>query len=140
VKVTTTTPSIRTSATPPASAFSAQIEAIAGVRHAGSVGETLGRLVGDEDVDVLAQRALVAFQRLDVVGLLVGDRLGSVALAAHGIDGDDRPLDRQHGEQLRDSDDFVGFLAHLDLAQDQLLACREGRDPVDRGLAVGFPG
>src|SRR3972149_6806751 len=41
--------------------------------------ETAGLLLGGENLDVLAQRALIAFERQDVVGLLVQDFLGDVA-------------------------------------------------------------
>ena len=55
------------------------------------IGEALGLLFGDEYLDILTQRSLVAFQRQDVIGALVEDRLGDIPLAAHGIDGHDRP-------------------------------------------------
>jgi hypothetical protein len=40
-------------------------------------------------------------------------------LAAHGIDGYDGTLDRQHIEKRRDGDDLVRFIRHLDLAEHQ---------------------
>ena len=97
--------------------------------------EAVGLLLGDEELDILAQRALVAFQREDVIGLLVEDFLGDVALAAHRVDGHDGALDRHHVEQLGDGDDLVRLLRHLDLAEHEALARREGRDHVDRRLA-----
>ena len=57
------------------------------------VGETPLFLLVCEQLDVVAQRALVALQGQDVVGLLVDDLLGDGALAAHGVDGDDGALD-----------------------------------------------
>jgi hypothetical protein len=60
---------------------------------------------------------LIAFQRENVVGLLVDHLPGDLALAAHRIDGHDRPLDLQHVEELGDSNDFVGLFRDLDLAQ-----------------------
>ena len=41
-------------------------------------------------------------------------------------------LDRHHLQQLRDRDNFVRFLRHLHLPEDEALARREGRDHVDR--------
>ena len=69
--------------------------------------EANGLLLGDEDFDILPQRALVAFQREDIISLLVDDLLRDVALTSHGIDGYDRALDRQQVEKLRDRDDLV---------------------------------
>jgi hypothetical protein len=60
---------------------------------------------------------LIAFQRENVVGLLVDHLLGDLALAAHRINGHDRPLDRQHVQKLRDSNDFVRLFRDLDLPQ-----------------------
>ena len=94
--------------------------------------EVPGFLLGHEKLDILTQRALIAFQREDVVGLLVDDFRSDVALAAHRIDGHDGPLDRQHVEQLGDGDDLVGLFRHLDLAEHEALARGEGRDHVDR--------
>lgn len=48
-----------------------------------------GFLLGDEQSDVLLQRALVAFERQDIVGFLVNDLPGYRTLASHGIDGHD---------------------------------------------------
>ena len=79
--------------------------------------EAVGLLFGGKELDILAQRALIAFEGEDVIGLLVDDLLGNVALAAHGVDGDDRPLDHQHAEERRNSDDLVGFFRHFDLPE-----------------------
>ena len=103
-----------------------------------AVGEVAGLLLGDEELHVVVQRTLVALQGEHVVGLLVDDRLGDVALAAHGIDGHDGAFDRQHVEQLRDSADLVGLLRHLDLAEHQALPRGEGRDHVDRRLGAAL--
>src|SRR5215468_11657028 len=46
----------------------------------------------------------------------------------------DSAFDRQHPEQRRDRDDFVGLLRHLDLPKHQSLARRERRNHVDRLL------
>src|SRR5436190_5344686 len=83
-------------------------------------------LLGHEEFDILAQRALIAFQRKNVIGLLVDDLLSDIALATHRIDGHDRPFDRQHLQELGDGDDLVGLLRHLDLAEYEALTCCEG--------------
>ena len=48
--------------------------------------EAVGLLLGGKELDILAQRALIAFEGEDVIGLLVDDLLGNVARAAHGVD------------------------------------------------------
>ena len=75
---------------------------------------------------------MVAFEREDVIGLLIQDFLGDVALAAHRVDGHDGTLDRHHVEQRRDGDDFVRLFRHLDLPEREPLARCEGRSHVDR--------
>src|SRR6201987_5473500 len=77
--------------------------------------EAVGLLLCGEKLDVLAKSALVAFECENVVGLLGQDFRCDVALAAHSIDSHDSAFDRQHLEQRRDRDDFVGLLRHLDL-------------------------
>src|SRR5208283_1346860 len=92
--------------------------------------EANGFLLGDEDIDILTQRALVAFQRQDIVSLLVDDLLRDVSLTPHGINGHDRALDRQRVEKLRDRYDLVGFFSPFELSQDEPLTSREGRNDM----------
>ena len=93
-------------------------------------------LLVDEELDVVFERALIAFEGEDVIGFLVDDRLRDVALAAHRVDGHDRPLDLQHAQELGDGDDLVGLLRHLDLTENQTLSRGESRHDVDRTLGV----
>src|SRR3546814_7062152 len=83
---------------------------------------------------------LISLQGEDVVCLLVEDLAGDRALAAHGVDGDDRPFDGQHVEQTRDRHDLVRLLRHLDLAEHQAMprgeACT-GRDPGAETMWIG---
>ena len=112
-------------------------------RLIGRVLEVARLLLGEEQLHVGAQRALVALQRQHVVRLLLDDRRGDLLLAAHGVDGDDRPLQREQLQQLGDGGDLVGFLRHLGLAEHQALPARPGRDHVDRrlgpALLIGAP-
>jgi hypothetical protein len=57
--------------------------------------ETIGLPLGDEELDIVAQRALIALEREHVIGLLVDDFLGDVALTTNSIDAHDRALDGQ---------------------------------------------
>src|SRR5580692_11181812 len=98
--------------------------------------EIHGLLLVDEEFDVVFERALVALQGEDVIGFLVEDRLRDVTLAAHRVDGYDRPLDLQHAQELGDGDDLVGLLPHLDLAENQTLSRGESRYDVDRTLEI----
>src|SRR5208282_1709983 len=70
-------------------------------------------LFAGEHLHIVAQCALVALQREDVVGLLVDDPLRDVALATHGVDGHHRAPDGQQLEQRRNGDDLVGLVADL---------------------------
>ena len=76
----------------------------------------------DEELDIVFERALIALQGEDVIGFLVDDRLSDFALATHRVDGDHRPLDRQHAQQLGNGDDLVGFFPDLDLTENETLA------------------
>jgi hypothetical protein len=57
-------------------------------------------------------------------------------LAAHRVDGHDRPLDLQHAQELGDGDDLVGLLRHFHLAENQTLSRGESRHDVDRTLEI----
>ena len=93
-------------------------------------------LLGDENFDILAQGTLIAFEREDVIGLLIQDFLGNTALAAHRIDGHDGALDRHHIEERRDGDNLIRLFCHLDLPEHEALACRERRNHVDWGFCT----
>jgi hypothetical protein len=77
---------------------------------------------------------------LSVIGLLVEDFLGDVALAAHGVDGDDGAVDCQHIEKRRDGDDLIGFVRHFDLTEYDALARRESGHHVDRRFSASLVG
>jgi hypothetical protein len=76
-------------------------------------------------------RPLIALEGQDVVGLLLQDLLGDIALTAHGVDRYDGAFDLQHLKQARDGHDLIGFLSRFDLAQHKTLAGGEGRNHVD---------
>ena len=117
------------------SGFDAPVIAIDGFMPADlCVLEIPGLLLGNEDFDILAQCALVAFEREHVIGVFIQDFLGNIALATHRIDGHDGALDRHHIEERRDGDDFVGLFRHLDLPKHKPLACRKRRNHVDGGF------
>src|SRR5215207_1445590 len=92
------------------------------VPAAGGVLEAVTLLLGHEEFDILAQRALVAFQGEDVIGLPIKDCLSDLALAADCVNGHDRAFDGHQLEQLRNGDDLVGFLGHLNLPEHEALA------------------
>ena len=96
-----------------------------------------------EQLDIVAQRALVALQREDVIGLLVDDRLRDFALATRSVDGHHRALDGQKLEQGGNGDDLVRLVADPGLSEHHTLARGEGRDDMDRLfgplLLVGAP-
>ena len=63
------------------------------------------------------------------------DLFGDGLLAAHGVDGHQRPLQVQQLQQLRDGRDLVGLLGHGLLAQAQVAPDGPGTDQVQRRLA-----
>ena len=75
------------------------------------VGKAAGALLVGEELDILPQAALVAFQGEDVIGLLVNDLAGDCTLAAAGVDGGDGALDLQQIQQLGDGHDLVDLSA-----------------------------
>jgi hypothetical protein len=75
-----------------------------------------GGLLGhrEELLDRLLEVALVAFEPQHIVAALGDNLLGDGALAAHGIDGHETPLEIKQLQQLRDRRDLVGlFLRRL---------------------------
>ena len=53
-----------------------------------------------ENLDLLGELALIAFERQDVIPTLIDDLLRDLLLATHGIDGDNAAFEHQHLEQL----------------------------------------
>ena len=66
---------------------------------------------------------MVALQGQQVVGLVLDDLAGDLDLAAHGVDGDERPVELaglgQVIEQVGDGGDLVGLLRNRQLRQGQ---------------------
>ena len=96
--------------------------------------EPIGLLLDSKNLDVVTQRALIAFQGEDVVGFLLKDCPGDVALTARRIDRHDGAFDCHHLKQFGNGDDFVRLVRHFDLAQNQALARGEGGDPCGPAL------
>ena len=79
-------------------------------------------VVGHRDeslADGRVQRRLVIFDLQHIVGLLVDDGLGDLFLAAHRIDGDGVPFEIEEFQKLRNGGDFIGFLVHRELREEQ---------------------
>jgi hypothetical protein len=78
---------------------------------------------------------LVAFEGEQIVGLVFDDPVGDRNLAAHGIDGHQRSLELigfgQVVEKPRGSGDFIGFLGHAELSQDQSGIARIGTQRME---------
>ena len=95
-----------------------------------SVFKMLGFFLVHENFDILAQGSLIALEGEDVVGFLLDDLAGDVALAADRDNGPDRALDCHHVEQRGIGDDLI--CVHPDLTEHEALASSKGRDYVDR--------
>jgi len=86
--------------------------------------------------DVSVGVALVVFDRQQVVSLLVHDVLGDVLLTAHGINGDDAPLEDEHVQQAGNRGDFVLLALHIDHSQSQLAAGGPRGQRMNRPIPV----
>ena len=80
---------------------------------------------------------MVALECERIVAPLADDLLRDVTLAAHGIDGDDRALEREHFQQLGHCGDLVRFAVDGQLAEHQPLLDRPGRDQMQSRAAGG---
>src|SRR5262249_15899230 len=87
-------------------------------------------------LDVGVQGRLVVLDRQQVVTACVPDLLGYGFLAADGVDADQRPVQVQQLQQLRDSHDLIALVLDGDLGQAQAVLGRPGADQVQSG-AVG---
>jgi hypothetical protein len=95
-------------------------------------------LLAEEQLDVLLQGALVAFQRQHVICLFLFELSGDLLLAAHRVDGGRRALQREQIQQIRDRRDLVGFVRHFRLREHQSLTRVPGRDHVDGRLGAAL--
>ncbi len=86
----------------------------------------------EHPADIVQERGPIALQGQDIVAALVEDRLGGGFLAVHRVGGDDPPLQRKEGQQLRHRRDLVGAAVDLALAQDHTLLACPGADHVQR--------
>ena len=92
---------------------------------------TRERGVGDEISDIGMERALVFFEREDIIGLLLDDLGGDGLLRPDRVNGHNRALDRQQVKKLGDGGDFIalGFDRAGCEHQPNRLAALTGRDP-----------
>ena len=93
-------------------------------------------LIDEGGLDRFEQLGLVALDHQQVVALLRNDLFGNAFLAAHGVDRDQQPLDRERLQQLRNRGDLVALGGDLLLAEHQSQLGGEGADHVDRALAA----
>ena len=84
------------------------------------------------------QTALVSLQGQGIVAALFDDLFGDRALAIERVDGHDRPLQRQHLQELWHGRDLVRFHIGGDLRHHQALLATPGADHVQRRLAAGL--
>ena len=70
----------------------------------------------------MVRGALVAFEGEDVFGVGFLDFSGDAALAAHGVEGDDAAGEFECAQQFGDCGDFVAFVVHTALAEDESIA------------------
>src|SRR5436305_7039039 len=105
---------------------------------AAAVGGEIALLVTlqKEGGDGRRQLWLVVFHRQQKVPLSLHDLRRDLFLTPHRIDADDRALQFQHFQELRNRRDFVGLVVHGDLAQGQSLSARPGADQMQWVLTI----
>ena len=77
---------------------------------------------------------LVGFEHHQIISPSLEDPGGDRPLAAHRVQGDNRPLDVEHLEQFRDRADRAGFVVDPTLTQDQPAITSPRADNVKRPL------
>ena len=97
------------------------------------IGETTGLLFRYEKFDILVQRSLITFQSQHVIGFLLEDRFGDIALEPHRIDDHDGSLMTSMFSSFGIVIDIVGLFRNLDLTEHQwnLEASVRSRDTDD---------
>src|SRR5215468_7914419 len=119
------------------SCFDAAVIAIDGLMPADlCLGEPVGFLFRGKKLDILAQRALIAFEREDVVGALIQDFLSNVALTAHSVDGHGGAGQLDTVKKCRNGGDLVRFFVDRLLAKDKPAGRGEGRYQMQSPLTV----
>ena len=91
----------------------------------------------EEQGDIGVQGGLISLEGEQVVAALIDDLPGDLPLAADRIDGDDRALEREHFQELRDCGDLVRLAIDGQLAEHQALVGRPGGDQMQRRAARG---
>ena len=71
------------------------------------------RGIGEELFHIGQETALIFLAGENVIGLLFDNLGGDGLLRSHGVDGDDRALDRQHVEKFGDCGDFIALGLHF---------------------------
>lgn len=82
------------------------------------------------------QQLLVTLDRQQVVLTLLDDGAGDVSLTAHGINGDQAPLDIQQLELCQNGRDFIGLGIGFQLVHDHAVVGGEGADHMNGGAAL----
>jgi hypothetical protein len=102
---------------------------------AGVVGN--GELLPGQELELVVQRGLVAFDDQQVGGVLVGDQpVGVLTLGVHGVGGDDPSGQVQVFQQRPEPGDLIGLGVDVDLSQDGTTGVLHRRQQVHRGGVV----
>ena len=96
----------------------------------------LAKVTGEDLLDSITERRLVSLDVENVVAATSDDLSGDLGLAAHGVDGHDRPLVNQYFQQFRNGGDLVALFIRDHLAKADRVGRRPGTHHMDRGLAA----
>ena len=92
----------------------------------------------EEQLDVVAQRALITLQSEHVIGVILDDLSRDLLLASHRVDGHRRTFQRQQLQEIGDRCDLVRLLRDFDLSEHETLSRTPRRDQIDRRLGAAF--
>jgi hypothetical protein len=97
-----------------------------------------GDLLPGQELELVVQRGLVAFDDQQVGGVLVGDQpVGVLTLGVHGVGGDDPSGQVQAVQQRPEPGDLIGLGVDVDLSQDGTAGVLHRRQQVHRcGVVV----
>src|SRR5271157_141423 len=93
--------------------------------------------IGEEQLRILVQTGLIAFEGEQVIRALVGDAPGDLLVRPHGVDRHDGALEVEHVQEFRDRRDLVGLSVDCPLGEHEPRLGGVSRNQMQRALPGG---
>ena len=90
-----------------------------------------------EQLEVVMERALIAFDRQDIVAFAIDHLLGDFLLTTHGINRHRGILQLEHLQKFGDGGDLIALVLCGDLPENRVVLMDPGADQVNGGLPTG---